>query len=442
MSRKLKRPERNSGRRLISSSNSHSDSNSSSQKTIFHGIFRSLRFRDYRLLFIGQVISISGTAMQSMAFSWLVFTLTGSALNLGFNEFLSALPTVLFVYQGGRLADRWSSRRVLLITQTLALLLALALFFIARADLISVFVLYGFTLVQGTLDALEFSSRQVLVRETVPDKGYLVNALSLTTSLLHISRIAGPALAALILANWGASTCFLINAVSYLFSIITIYLIRLPRRQSAGVPMRVGPSSFRGIVGRVWREPFLRAMMQLYVVMGLLGIQYLVILPAFVQLHLHLAAGALGGVLVFSALGSLAASLLLAGLANTKRLSKGIGLAEVGFGISLMAFAYAPNLVSALAIALPLGLFQTAMMSGASSLLQQLISDESVRGRVLALFIFLSMGTAAPGALVIGLMANALGPSLALLVCGFFCVCVGANFVRMTIKLDATRISL
>lgn len=408
----------------------------------YRGIFRALRFRDYRLLFIGQVISISGTAMQSMAFSWLVFSLSGSALNLGFNVFLSALPTLLLVYQGGRLADRWSSRRVLLTTQSLALVLALTLFFIASADLISLPLLYGFTLAQGTLDALEISSRQVIVRQTVPDKSYLVNALSLTTSLLHISRIAGPALAAMILTSWGAPTCFLINAVSYVFSIITIYQIRLPRIAQPGRISTTAASSFRGIVGRVWREPFLRGMMQLYAVMGLLGIQYLVILPAWVQMHLHLSTGALGGVLVVSAVGSLAASLLLAGLGNTKRLSKGIGIAEIGFGLCLMAFAYSPNLVSALLIGLPLGLFQTTMMSGASSLLQQLIADESIRGRVLSMFTFLSMGTAAPGALLIGLMSNTLGPSLALFVCGMFCFAVGSNFVITTNRLDANEVSL
>ncbi len=404
----------------------------------FRGALRSLRFRDFRLLFIGQVISISGTSMQAMAFSWLVFTLSGSALNLGFNIFLSALPTLLLSYQGGRLADRWSSKRVLLVTQTIALSLALVLFVVASTATLTLPILYSFTFLQGILDALEVPSRQVIVRQTVPDKSYLVNALSLTTSLLHISRIAGPALAAMVLSLWGAPICFLINAISYLFSLFTIAKIRVAKVLSPG-GMSTG---FRGLVHRVWKQPFTRAMIQLYVVMGLLGLQYLVILPAFVKLHLGLAEGALGTILAFSAFGSLTASLLLASFANVRLLSKGIGFAEIGFGISLIAFAFAPSLSLALLISLPLGLFQTFLMSGSSALLQQLISDERVRGRVLSLFVFLSMGTAAPGALLIGLLANGLGPSLALALSGAICIGVGSNFVVSTRKLDAQKVDI
>lgn len=171
--------------------------------------------------------------MQSMAFSWMVFTISGSALNLGLNVFLGAFPTLLLVYQGGRLADWWGGRRVLLLTQSLALMLALSLFFVTSSSvaMISLPFLYGFTVAQGVLDALEMSSRQVLVRHSVPDKSFLVNAASLTTSLLHLSRIAGPAMAVVILSNWGAPICFLINAASYLVSLVTIYQMKLAQNQ-------------------------------------------------------------------------------------------------------------------------------------------------------------------------------------------------------------------
>ncbi|MDX1989222.1 MAG: MFS transporter [Candidatus Obscuribacter sp.] len=401
------------------------------------GIFGSLRFKDFRLLFFGQIVSISGTFMQSMAFSWLVFSLSGSALNLGFNVFLSALPALLLTYQGGRLADRFSSKNVLLITQSLALGLTLALFFAASKSLLTVPLLYGFTLFQGILDALEVPSRQVLVRQTVPDKAYLVNALSLSTSMLHISRIIGPALAALVLSLWGAPVCFLLNALSYLVSILTITRLRVLKQK-----VDLSTASFRGIIGRVWKQPFVRAMIQLYLVMGLLGVQYLVVMPAFVKVQLGLSESALGSILAGSALGSLAASLGLAAYANLRRLSKGIGVAQVGFGLTLVFFALAPNLELALLLALPLGVFQTLLMSGSSALLQQLISDESVRGRLLSLFTFLSMGAAAPGALLIGFLAGYLGASLALAVCGLLCLFVGVRFILLTRKFDIRQVSL
>lgn len=403
----------------------------------FQGIFRSLRFRDFRLLFFGQIVSISGTFMQSMAFSWLVFSLSGSALNLGFNVFLSALPTLLLTYQGGRLADRFSSKTVLLITQSLALGLTLALFFAASKTLLTVPLLYGFTLFQGILDALEVPSRQVLVRQTVPDKAYLVNALSLSTSMLHISRIIGPALAALVLSLWGAPVCFLLNAISYLVSILTIARLRVLKQK-----VDLSTASFRRIIGRVWKQPFVRAMIQLYLVMGLLGVQYLVVMPAFVKVQLGLSESALGSILACSAVGSLAASLGLAAYANVRRLSKGIGIAQVGFGLTLFFFALAPNLQLALLLALPLGVFQTLLMSGSGALLQQLISDESVRGRLLSLFTFISMGAAAPGALLIGFLAGGLGASLALAICGLLCLIVGVRFVLTTRKLDIRNVSL
>lgn len=375
--------------------------------------------------------------MQAMAFSWLVFSLSGSALNLGFNVFLSALPTLLLTYQGGRLADRFSSKNVLLITQSLALGLTLALFFAASKTLLTVPLLYGFTLFQGILDALEVPSRQVLVRQTVPDKSYLVNALSLSTSMLHISRIIGPALAALVLSLWGAPVCFLLNALSYLVSILTIARLRVLKQK-----VDLSTASFRGIIGRVWKQPFVRAMIQLYLVMGLLGVQYLVVMPAFVKVQLGLSEGALGSILAGSAVGSLAASLGLAAYANVRRLSKGIGVAQIGFGLTLFFFALAPNLELALLLALPLGVFQTLLMSGSSALLQQLISDESVRGRLLSLFTFLSMGAAAPGALLIGFLAGGLGASPALAVCGLLCLIVGVRFILTTRKLDIGHVSL
>jgi MFS family permease len=402
------------------------------------GIFRSLRFRDFRLLFFGQIVSISGTFMQATAFSWLVYTLSGSAVNLGFNVFLSALPTILLSYQGGRLADRFKSKNVLLITQSLALGLTLALFFVASKQLLAVSVIYGFTFFQGTLDALEVPSRQVLVRQAVPDKQYLVNALSLSTAMLHISRIIGPALAALVISAWGAPICFLLNAISYFVSLLTISRLKLGHIEAFA-------SSHAGlgdIVGRVWRQPFVRAMMQLYSVMGLLGVQYLVIMPAFVKSQLRLGEGALGAILACSSLGSLLAAVGLAAYANRSRLARLIGVAELGFGITLFTFAFASDLKVALLLALPLGVFQTLLMSGSSALLQHLIADESVRGRLLSLFSLLSLGAAAPGALLVGILAEYLEPGLALSFCGVLCFFVGIRFVYVTRSCEISKVSL
>ncbi len=325
-----------------------------------------------------------------------------------------------------------------MVTQNAAIGLTLALFAVALGGGLTVPLLYGFTLLQGILDALEVPSRQVLVRQTIPDKTYLVNALSLTTSLLHISRIAGPALAAIVLSLWGAPICFLLNAVSYLFSIFTIRQIHTPKK----LPPAVSKVGLLTIIKHIWSKPFIRAMVQLYVVMGLLGIQYLVILPAFVSIHLHLAESALGTIMACSALGSLLASLVLAALADVPRLAKGIGPSVIGFGLSLMAFASAPNLAVAMLLSLPLGLFQTFSMSGSSALVQQLIKNEAVRGRVLSLFTFLSIGAAAPGALLIGLLATSLGPVPALTICGLICTVIGINFAQSTRKLDARTVDL
>jgi MFS family permease len=371
--------------------------------------FRSLKVRNYRLYFLGQIVSMSGTWMQSVAQAWLVLELTGSGVALGTVTALQFLPTLLLGPWGGLIADRVDKRRLLIWTQTASALLALALGVLVVTHVVVLWMVYALALGLGLVTMIDMPTRQTFVMEMV-GREHVTNAVSLNGVIVNASRIVGPAVAGVLIATVGVGICFLVNAGSYLAVIAGLYMMRTQELQRGAITTRQG-GQLRAGLRYVWRTPELRTPLLLMAVVGAIAYNFSVLLPLMVRFAFHGGAGAFG--VLFSVMG---AGAVVGGLAvaawgkATRRLLAGAALAMGGF---LALAAVAPSLGFEMAAMLPVGVASTAFIAMSNSLLQ-LGATPEMRGRVMGLFAVVFLGTTPIGGPLVGWIAEQLGPRAAL----------------------------
>lgn len=390
--------------------------------------FRSLlRNRSYRLYYIGQLISMSGSWMQTMALNWLTFELTHSAAMLGMVSFAGLLPAVIFSVAGGALADRINPRRVLVFTQTLEAVQAVLLAILTIANSIDVWQIVELAFILGSLEAFAMPARQVFVQSTVT-RDDIANAVGLNASLSSSSRILGPALGVALLAAAGAGVCFLVNAATFLFSIATLLLIKkshLRVRESAAARKVSTLTALKDVCN----DPGLRNAFALAGTVSMFGLQYFVLLPSFAAQVLHGEAAAYGMLLAWGAVGSLVGAISLASLRNSSKLPRMLGHAGLAFSIALAVLAV---LVKTVTFALPvvalIGYFITVQLSASQSLIQQRAPDDSL-GRILGLTLLTISGSAALGSLLLGWLAKAVGSDHALAIASLVCGCAALLYL-------------
>jgi MFS family permease len=365
----------------------------------------SLSIPNYRRWFAGQAVSISGNWMQTVAEMWLVVHLTGSGLAVGITAALQFLPILLFGALGGLLADRHDKRRLLMLTQTLMAIPALALFALTVTGSTQLWMVYALVLVRGSVLAVDNPLRQAFVMEVVgPDR--VVNAVSLNSVIIHTGRILGPALAGAVIALAGLSVCFILNALS--FGAMLLAVGGMDR--SALLPSPRAARG-RGQVRDAWREvtsrPALLGPLAMMAVIGTLSFNFQVLLPLFAKFTWHgdaqtyaLLTTAMG---VGSVLGALAA-----GARNrvTPRLLAGSALL---FGAAELGAAAAPSLLAQALILAPVGAASVTFAAGVNSSLQ-LAADGHSRGRVMSLYSVVFLGSTPIGAPLVGWLAQAYGP--------------------------------
>ena len=245
----------------------------------------SLTVPNYRRYFTGQVISITGNWMQTVAETWLVVKLTGSGVSVGLTAGLQFLPILLFGALGGVLVDRYDKRRLLMLTQTLMAIPALALWGLTASGHVTIWIVYALVLTRGLINAVDNPARQSFVMELVgPDK--VVNAVSLNSVIIHTARIAGPMFAGGIIAVIGVSPCFLVNSLS--FAAMLVALRRLDPallQRAARVPRQAG--QVRAAVREVRRRPDLRIPLLMMVAIGMFSFNFQVLLPLFAEFTWH-----------------------------------------------------------------------------------------------------------------------------------------------------------
>jgi len=371
-------------------------------------VWRALRHRNFALFLAGQGLSLCGTWMQSLAQSWLVYRLTGSPLLLGLVGFASQAPVLAFGLFGGVVADRWPRHRLLIATQTLSLIQAVALAGFTLSGQITVPWILGLAALLGLINAVDMPVRQSFIAELVP-RADLPSAIGLNSSVFNAARIIGPSVAGVLVATVGEGICFLLNAISFLAVIGCLVAMRVPPRPR---PIQENAMVFLAEGLRyALRTPHVRAVLALIAVLSLTAMPYTVLLPVFAGEILHSGANGLGMLMAASGVGALAGALRIAQRKTIRGLGTVIARAGIVFGAGLLALATTQVLWLSILVLVAVGYGMITGMAGCNTLLQSLVPDQ-LRGRVMSLYTMFFLGTAPIGSLLAGAIAARAGTPL------------------------------
>lgn len=422
-------------------------------------MLRAFAHPNYRLFFAGQLVSLCGTFLATVAVVWLVYRLTNDPWWLGVVGFAGQLPMFLVTPFAGVLVDRVDRRRVLVVTQVLSMLQSAALAVLAFSPLIhtnpsaAVWVILGLAAFQGLVNALDMPARQAFLVEMVTDRADLPNAIALNSTMVHAARLVGPALAGLLIYAVGPGWCFLLDAGSYLAVIASLLLMR--------VTPRARPAEHRGVLHELheglayaWGHRPIRALLLLMAVISLAGMPaFSTLVPVFAR---HFGGAGrdsqfLGFLMAASGFGALVGALQLAGRASVVGLGRVICTAGLVFGVALVAFSFSRAMWVAVLV-VPLAGWAMLMSFASSNTLLQTLADEDKRGRVMSLFTVAFVGMTPFGNLLAGSLAawfarrfpvdpflrsldaaapdaNLAGASLTLRVCGVVCLAAAGVFL-------------
>jgi MFS family permease len=377
--------------------------------------FRALRHRNYRLYFFGQLTSLAGTWMQSAAQSWLVLKLTNSSMMLGVVSFAQFTPILLVGLFAGVVIDRIDRRRMLIGTQTLLMLSAFILAALTFSGLVRVEHVIILAAFNGTVGSFDMPGRQSFVVEMV---GYddLANAIALNSMMFNGARMLGPAAAGLLIAWLGTGTCFLINGLSFLAVIWSLWQMDItPRSIDMGGTRML--AQLREGLAYVWRHRAIFWQMVLAAVTNGFGYQYLVLVPIFARNVLHGDAQAYGFLVAIQGLGSVLGAATLASRVTTRGIRNNLIAGLFVSAVGIVAFGMSSWLMLSLIAQLVIGAGLTNFRASNNTLVQLFVSEE-LRGRVMSTYQLASVGMMPVGALAVGFMGHTIGPQHTVQICG------------------------
>jgi MFS family permease len=380
---------------------------------------RALTHRNFQLFFSGQLISLIGTWMQTVAQSWLVYRITKSSLLLGSVGFASQIPVFLIAPIGGMVADRVNRHRVVIATQTASMILALILAALTLLNIVTVREIFVLAALLGVVNAFDIPGRQSFLVDMVGRED-LMNAIALNSSMFNGARVIGPAIAGILVAKIGEGWCFFANGVSYIAVILGLLLMKIEcaRRSKSDSPVADILEGFR------WASQTgpIRMLLLLLGLVSLVGMPYTVLMPVFADRVLH---GGASGVAAFlhakdpgavrlgvlmgaTGVGALLGALTLALRSGVRGLGRLIVITCAGFGLSLIVFAASKDFWLSATLLIPVGFCIMLQMACSNTLIQTMVPDV-LRGRVMAVYSMMFMGMAPFGALLGGAIADRLG---------------------------------
>ena len=368
--------------------------------------WRALRHRNFRLFFGGQTISLIGTWMTRIATSWLVYKLTHSALLLGTVSFAGQIPTFIFAPFAGVWIDRWDRRKVLVWTQTLAMVQSFALAGLTFSGRITIHWILFLSVMQGIINAFDMPGRQSFMVQMVEDRADLGNAIAINSSMVNMARLIGPSLAGMLIAVTSEAWCFLIDGISYIAVIASLLMMRV---QVVAV-LRKATSTFHEMKeGWSYVSGFLpiKTILLLFAVLSLMGMPFVVLMPVFAAQVLHGGPHTLGFLMGAMGVGALISALSLAVRRNVRGLIRMIPVAAAVFGLGLIGFGLSSVFWISMAMVLVAGAGMMQGMAASNTVIQTLV-DEDKRGRVMSYYTMAFMGMAPFGSLLAGSMAHAI----------------------------------
>jgi MFS family permease len=401
---------------------------------------RALRHRNFQLFFSGQLISLVGTWMQSVAQAWLVYRLTGSSLKLGAVGFASQFPVFLVAPIGGIVADRVNRQRLVIATQTASMVLAAILAWLTLTHRVLVWHIFVLASLLGVVNAFDIPGRQSFLVDMV-GKEDLMNAIALNSSMFNGARVIGPAVAGMLLAKISEGSCFAANALSYIAVIIGLFMMHVDCRPRAGKnsPIEDIVEGFRWVS----QTKVIRALLLLLGLISLVGMPYTVLMPVFADRILHGGARGLGILMGATGVGALLGALTLASKEGVKGLGRWVAITCACFGISIFLFSFSRNFWLSVALLLPAGYSMMLQMACSNTLIQTMVPD-NLRGRVMALYSMMFMGMAPFGALLGGALADRVGAPVTVAIGGVACVIGAIWFGRglPELRIEARRLIL
>lgn len=392
--------------------------------------FRSLSSRNFRLFWSGQLISLAGTWMQDVALSWLVLSLTESPVALGLTMTIRFLPALLFSVFGGVLADRLPKRATIVATQGVQLAVALALAVMTSTGLVTVTLIYALVGVRGLVDAVESPTRQAFVPEMVGTEN-VSNAIALNSTQFNAARIVGPAIGAVVIGTLGMAACFYINAASFLAVIVALLAmrggeLRPAPRTSAGNFLEKLTEGFRYARG----TPDVLMILILVGVLGTFGYNFQVLLPLVAKYLVHSGVSGLAMLTTFLGIGAVVGGLIVAFRGRPGR--RLLFVSATLFSILLFATGFSTSQPVSTGLMFAAGLCGILFMTTANTRLQLIVPD-SMRGRVMGMYILLFLGTTPIGSIIIGQLAERTGVQVTVLTMGGLClvgVVMGLGYAR------------
>ena len=399
---------------------------------------RALRHRNFQLFFSGQLISLIGTWMQTVAQSWLVYRLTGSALLLGAVGFAGQIPVFLTAPIGGTTADRVNRQRLVIATQVASMILAGVLAVLTLTGRVHVWHIFVLASLLGVVNAFDIPGRQSFLVDMV-GKEDLMNAIALNSSMFNGARIIGPAIAGILVARIGEGWCFAANAISYIAVIVGLLLMKVhcPRRTSGHSPIEDIIEGFRWVS----QTKIIRALLMLLGLISLVGMPYTVLMPIFADKILHGGARGLGTLMGATGVGAMFGALTLATKTGVKGLGRWVMLSCAGFGVSLFLFSFSTWFWVSVVLLMPSGYCMMLQMACSNTLIQTMVPDE-LRGRVMAVYSMMFMGMAPIGALTGGALAHRFGAPITVATGGIACVFGAIWFGRAlpNLRIEARRL--
>lgn len=388
----------------------------------------ALRSRNYRLFFAGQGISLIGTWMTQLATVWVAYQLTHSAFMLGLVGFVGQVPSFFLAPFGGLIAERYSRRRLLVITQVAAMLQSLALAAFTLSGTINIWLLLGLGFVQGLINVVDAPTRQTFVKDMIEHPDDLASAIALNSSLVNGGRLVGPAIAGVLIARVGAGYCFLIDGVSYIAVIIGLLLMQIkvePRTISNAKPLQRIREGF----AYAYESVPIRSILLLMTVFSLMAMSNTTLVPIFALQILHGDAHTLGFLLAASGVGALCGGVYMSTRPSVVGLGKVIATAPMLCGIGLIGFALSRMIWLSIPAMMLVGFGSILQISGSNTIVQTLVEDDK-RGRVMSLFMMSFLGIVPFGNLLAGSLASAIGAPNTFILNGSVCIVAAALFAK------------
>jgi MFS family permease len=401
----------------------------------FGAALRALRHRNYRLFFAGQLVSLIGTWMQTIAQSWLVYRLTGSSFLLGSIGFASQIPIFLLAFAGGTVADRYNRHRIIMGAQAASMVLAFILSILTLSETVRIWHLFVLSALLGVVNAFDMPARQAFVIELV-GKEDLMNAIALNSSVFNGARVLGPSVAGILIAGIGEGWCFFANGVSYIAVLAGLLLMRLKAHERTARSQSAISSILEGFCF-VRRTPPIRALLLLLGLVGLFAMPYSVLMPIFADKILHGGPRGLGILMGSTGLGALMGSVFMAAKPDTRGLGKMVAYACAGFASGLILFSVSRYFWLSALFLIPVGFSLMVQMASTNTLIQIMVPDD-LRGRVMSTHIWMFLGMAPFGSFLAGAIAAHVGAPATILMGAFLCLAGSALFASRLPHLHLT----